>query len=35
MIKDARSAKNVLTGASVDLRAPLTLPAMTSVVLAW
>jgi glycosidase len=35
MIKDARSAKNVLSGASVDLRAPLTLPAMTSVVLAW
>jgi glycosidase len=35
IIKDARSATNVLTGASVDLRAPLTLPAMTSVVLAW
>lgn len=35
MIKDARSAKNVLSGASVDLRAPLTLPPMTSVVLAW
>jgi glycosidase len=35
MIKDARSAKNVLTGAAVDLRAPLPLPAMTSVVLAW
>jgi glycosidase len=35
MIKDARSAKNVLTGAGVDLRAPLQLPAMTSVVLAW
>lgn len=35
MIKDARTARNVLTGASVDLRSPLTLPAMTSVVLAW
>jgi glycosidase len=35
MIKDAHQARNVLTGASVDLRAPLTLPAMTSVVLAW
>lgn len=35
MIKDARSATNVLTGAAVDLGAPLTLPAMTSVVLAW
>jgi glycosidase len=35
MIKDARSAKNVLTGEQVDLRAPLALPAMTSVVLAW
>lgn len=35
MIKDARTARNVLTGASVDLRSPLALPAMTSVVLAW
>lgn len=35
MIKDARTARNVLTGASVDLRAPLILPAMTSVVLEW
>jgi glycosidase len=35
VIKGARSATNVLTGASVDLRSPLTLPAMTSVVLAW
>nr|WP_267869597.1 glycoside hydrolase family 13 protein [Massilia agrisoli] len=35
MIKGARTAKNVLTGATVDLGAPLTLPAMTSVVLAW
>jgi glycosidase len=35
MIKNARLGKNVLTGAAVDLRAPLTLPAMTSVVLAW
>lgn len=35
MIKGARSATNVLTGESVDLRSPLTLPAMTSLVLAW
>jgi hypothetical protein len=35
MIKGARSATNVLTGAQVDLGAPLALPAMTSVVLAW
>lgn len=35
VIKNARQAKNVLTGATVDLRAPLTLPAMTSVVLEW
>ena len=35
IIKNASRAKNVLTGASVDLRAPLTLPAMTSVVLEW
>jgi hypothetical protein len=34
-IKDARQARNVLTGATVDLRAPLTLPPMTSVVLEW
>ncbi|MFP5390706.1 MAG: cyclomaltodextrinase C-terminal domain-containing protein [Gammaproteobacteria bacterium] len=34
-IKGATTAKNVLTGATVDLRAPLALPAMTSVVLAW
>jgi glycosidase len=35
MIKGARHAKNVLTGATVDLGGPLVLPAMTSVVLAW
>ncbi|SFB92012.1 glycoside hydrolase family 13 protein [Massilia yuzhufengensis] len=35
MIKGAPSATNVLTGAKVDLRTPLALPAMTSVVLAW
>ena len=35
MIKGAQSGKNVLTGATVDLRIPLALPAMTSVVLAW
>jgi glycosidase len=35
MIKGARGATNVLTGATVDLGAPLALPAMTSVVLAW
>lgn len=35
MIKNASRARNVLTGASVDLRAPLMLPAMTSVVLEW
>lgn len=35
MIKDARQAKNVLTGATVDLGTPLALPPMTSVVLAW
>lgn len=35
VIKNARSARSVLTGASVDLRSPLTLPAMTSVVLTW
>ncbi|MGZ3182811.1 MAG: glycoside hydrolase family 13 protein [Telluria sp.] len=35
MIKDARSATNVLTGAPVDLRAPLALPPMTSAVIAW
>jgi len=35
MIKGARSATNVLTGEPVDLGAPLALPAMTSVVLAW
>lgn len=35
VIKGAQSAKNVLTGDRVDLRAPLDLPAMTSVVLEW
>ncbi|MFL6631421.1 MAG: glycoside hydrolase family 13 protein [Massilia sp.] len=35
MVKDAREGRNVLTGASVDLRAPLALPAMTSVVVEW
>lgn len=35
VIRDARSARNVLTGATVNLREPLTLPAMTSVVLEW
>ena len=35
IIKNALTAKDVLTGATVDLRSPLTLPAMTSVVLAW
>nr|WP_229517147.1 glycoside hydrolase family 13 protein [Massilia oculi] len=35
MTKGARRATNVLTGAAVDLGAPLALPAMTSVVLAW
>jgi glycosidase len=35
MVKDARQGRNVLTGASVDLRAPLALPAMTSVVVEW
>jgi glycosidase len=35
MIEDARTARNVLTGAAVDLRAPLVLPPMTSVVLEW
>lgn len=35
VIKQARSAKNVLTDLDVDLGAPLPLPAMTSVVLAW
>jgi neopullulanase len=35
MIKNASRARNVLTGATVDLRSPLTLPAMTSVVLEW
>jgi glycosidase len=35
MIKNARLANNVLTGATVDLRAPLTLPPITSVVLEW
>ena len=35
MIKGARSATNVLTKARVDLGAPLLLPAMSSVVLAW
>lgn len=35
IIKSASRARNVLTGASVDLRSPLPLPAMTSVVLEW
>ena len=35
LIKGARQARNVLTGASVDLGAPLALPAMSSVVLEW
>ena len=35
MIKGARSATDVLTKARVDLGAPLLLPAMSSVVLAW
>jgi hypothetical protein len=35
MVKDARQGRNVLTGAAVDLRAPLAIPAMTSVVVEW
>jgi glycosidase len=35
MVKDARQGRNVLTGATVDLRAPLALPPMTSVVVEW
>ena len=35
MIKGAHSATIVLTGEAVDLRAPLIMPAMTSMVLAW
>jgi glycosidase len=35
MVKDARQGRNVLTGAAVDLRAPLAVPAMTSVVVEW
>ena len=35
LIKGARRATNVLTGETVDLAAPLRLPAMASVVLAW
>ncbi|MEH6434673.1 glycoside hydrolase family 13 protein [Massilia sp. DD77] len=35
MIGKARQARNVLTGASVDLGAPLSLPPMTSAVVAW
>jgi hypothetical protein len=35
MVKDARQGRNVLTGEHVDLRAPLALPAMTSVVVEW
>ncbi|PQP00775.1 alpha-amlyase [Massilia phosphatilytica] len=35
MVRDARQGRNVLTGAAVDLRAPLALPAMTSVVIEW
>ena len=35
MIKAVRQGRNVLTGEAVDLRAPLALPAMTSVVVEW
>jgi len=35
MVRQARQGRNVLTGAAVDLRAPLALPAMTSVVVEW
>ena len=35
MVKDARRGRNVLTGDNVDLRAPLALPPMTSVVVEW
>ena len=35
VIGKARQARNVLTGASVDLAAPLALPAMTSAVIEW
>lgn len=35
VIKNAHSARNVLTGAIVNLREPLTLPGMTSVVIEW
>jgi uncharacterized protein with NAD-binding domain and iron-sulfur cluster len=35
MVKDARQGRNVLTGAAVDLRAPLALAPMTSVVVEW
>jgi glycosidase len=35
IIKNARTGKNVLTGAQHDLRTPLALPAMTSLVLEW
>jgi glycosidase len=35
MLKDAHQGRNVLTGAPVDLRAPLALPPMTSVVVEW
>jgi hypothetical protein len=35
MIKGARQGRNVLTGATVDLRAPLAPPALTSAVIAW
>ena len=35
MVRAARQGRNVLTGAAVDLRAPLALPAMTSVVVEW
>jgi glycosidase len=35
MVKDARQGRNVLTGSTVDLRASLALPAMTSVVVEW
>jgi neopullulanase len=35
MVKDAHQGRNVLTGAAVDLRVPLALPPMTSVVVEW
>ena len=35
VIGKARQARNVLTGASVDLNAPLALPPRTSAVIEW